>query len=355
MAFNTFPYYQTKGEATYMKKLVSLILALALVLALVPAAMAEGESIAVICDPVGNNLFLTQVVEKVAELAPTYGYTYSIMECSDTDEWQANYRASVMEGYNLIVGVGWQSAEFANELATEFPDAAKYAVIDTDAGNDNVMSVSYNEEQAAFLMGVMAGLAFPNEKLYGYIGCFDGSGSFKYRWGFAEGVKYVNPDATFTFNFTNSYSDTAIAYEYAKQQQAAGATYIFGGAAAANEGIFQAALELAQAGTPIYSIAQDADATTPDNPYILSAQLKNTGVTMGYIIDQFFAGTMPMGLTEQKLVDGAIGATHITNEGKYLNAEILTEDVINGCKEVVEKIVSGELVLELPDPASYQF
>lgn len=338
-----------------MKKLVSLILALALVLALVPAAMAEGESIAVICDPVGNNLFLTQVVEKVAELAPTYGYTYSIMECSDTDEWQANYRASVMEGYNLIVGVGWQAAEFANELATEFPDAAKYAVIDTDAGNENVMSVSYNEEQAAFLMGVMAGLAFPNEKLYGYIGCFDGSGSFKYRWGFAEGVKYVNPDATFTFNFTDSYSDTAKAYEFAKQQQAAGATYIFGGAAAANEGIFQAALELAQAGTPIYSIAQDADATTPDNPYILSAQLKNTGVTMGYIIEQFFAGTMPMGLTEQKLVDGAIGATHITNEGKYLNSEILTEDVINGCKEVVEKIISGELVLELPDPASYEF
>ena len=76
---------------------------------------------------------------------------------------------------------------------------------------------------------------------------------------------------------------------------------------------------------------------------------------MGYIIDQFFAGTMPMGLTEQKLVDGAIGATHITNEGVYLNEEILTPEVIAGCKEVVEKIVSGELVLELPEEASYTF
>ena len=123
----------------------------------------------------------------------------------------------MVEGYDLIVGVGWQSAEYANEVATEYPDAAKYAVIDTDAGSENVMSVSYNEEQAAFLMGVMAGLAFPEEELYGYIGCFDGTGSFKYRWGFAEGVKYVNPDAKFTFNFTNSYTDTAIAYEYAKQ------------------------------------------------------------------------------------------------------------------------------------------
>ncbi|MDO4356959.1 MAG: BMP family ABC transporter substrate-binding protein [Clostridia bacterium] len=338
-----------------MKKLASFILVLALILTLAPASFAEGDRVAVICDPVGTNLFLTQVVEKAEELKATYGYELSVMECSDTDEWQANYRAAVAEGYNLIVGVGWQSAEYANELATEYPDAAKYAVIDTDAGNENVMSISYNEQQAAYLMGVMAGNAFPDEEIYGYIGAFDGAGSFKYRWGFAEGVKSVNPDAKFIFNFTNSYSDTSVAYEYAKQQAAAGATYIFGGAAACNEGIFQAALELAEAGTPIYSIAQDADATTPDNPYIISSQLKNTGVTMGYIIDQYFAGTMTMGLTEQALKDGAIGATHITNEGNYLNEEILTPEVIEACKEAVEKIVSGELTLELPDPADYTF
>lgn len=338
-----------------MKKLVLMLLVLTMVLASVPAAVAEGERVAIICDPVGVNLFLTQVVEKAEELKGVYGYELSLMECSDPDEWQSNYRAAVAEGYDLIIGVGWQAAEYANEVGTEYPDAAKYAVIDTDAGCDSVMSISYNEEQAAYLMGVMAGYAFPDEELYGYIGCFDGTGSFKYRWGFTEGVKYVNPDAKFTFNFTNSYSDTAIAYEYAKQQAAAGATYIFGGAAACNEGIFQAALELAEAGTPIYSVAQDADATTPDNPYILSAQLKNTGVTTGIVIDAFFAGTMVGGLTEQNLTQGAIGATHITNEGRYLNEEILTEEVIASCKAVVDKILSGELVLTLPDEASHTF
>ena len=284
-----------------------------------------------------------------------YGYELSVMECSDTDEWQSNYRAAVAEGYDLIVGVGWQSAEYANEMATEYPDAAKYAVIDTDAGSDNVMSMAYNEEQAAYLMGVMAGYAFPNEETYGYVGCFDGAGSFKYRWGFAEGVKSVNPDAKFLFNFTNSYSDTTQAFEFAKQHAAAGATYIFGGAAACNEGIFQAALELAETGTKIYSIAQDADCTTETNPYILSAQLKNTGVTMGFILDAYFNDSMTMGLTEQKLADGAIGATHITNPGAYLNSEILTEEVIANCQAVVEKIVSGELVLTMPAEADYVF
>lgn len=335
-----------------MKKLASLILVLVLSLTV---ATAMADKVAVICDPIGTNLFLTQVQDKAIEMKDVYGYELSIMECSDTDEWQSNYRAAVAEGYDLIVGVGWQSAEYANEMATEYPDNAKYAVIDTDAGSDNVMSMAYNEEQAAYLMGVMAGYAFPNEETYGYIGCFDGAGSFKYRWGFAEGVKSVNPDAKFIFNFTNSYSDTSIAYEFAKQHAAAGATYIFGGAAACNEGIFQAALELAETGTKIYSIAQDADCTTETNPYILSAQLKNTGVTMGFILDAYFSDNMTMGLTEQKLVDGAIGATHITNPGAYLNSEILTEEVIANCKAVVEKICSGELVLTMPAEADYTF
>jgi len=57
---------------------------------------------------------------------------------------------------------------------------------------------------------------------------------------------------------------------------------------------------------------------------------------------------MTMGLTEQKLVDGAIGATHVTNEGIFLNEEILTPEVIAACQAVVEKITTGELVLELP-------
>lgn len=338
-----------------MKKLASILLVLVVILSMGSFAVAEGERVAVICDPVGNNLFLTQAVDMAKNLQETYGYTVSIMECSDTDEWQSNYRASVAEGYDLIIGVGWQSAEFANELATEYPDNAKYAVIDTDAGNENVMSIIYNEEQAAYLMGVMAGLCFPDDELYGYVGCFDGAGSFKYRWGFAEGVKSINPDAKFVFNFTNSYSDTTQPYEFAKQHAALGATYIFGGAAAGNEGIFQAALELAEAGTPIYSIAQDADATTESNPYILSAQLKNTGVSMQQVIEAYFTDNWTTGLTVSNLTDGGIGATHVTNEGNYLNSEILTEEVIAACKDVVAKIVSGELVLELPAMEDYVF
>lgn len=337
-----------------MKKLASIILVLMMVLTLAPASFAEGERVAVICDPVGNNLFLTQAVQMAEDLQETHGYTVSIMECSDTDEWQSNYRAAVAEGYNLIIGVGWQAGELANEMASEYPDAAAYAVIDTDAGSENVMSITYNEEQAAYLVGLLAGMCFPEEEIYGYVGCFDTASSFKYKWGFAEGVRYTNPDAKFMFNWTNSYSDTALAYEYAKQQAAAGCTYIFGGAAAGNEGIFQAALELAEAGTPIYTNAVDADATTETNPYILSSVLKNTGVSMQQVIDAYFNDAWTTGVTVSVLADGGIGATHITNEGAYRN-EIITDEIVANCSAIAEAIASGEQALVLPAIEDYVF
>ncbi len=337
-----------------MKKILVLVLALVCALSCIGAVSADdAKNIAVITDTIGTNLFLTQVVDMVEQKAAEYGFNYSIMECADTDEWKNNYEAATHEGYDLIVGVGWQAAEFAAENAAA--DGPMFAVIDTDAGSDYVASFSYNEEQAAFVMGLMAGKAFPDSDIYGYIGCFDGPGSWKYRWGFMEGVKVSNPDAKFTFNWTNSYTDPTNAHEFALQMQAMGATYIFGGAAACDNGIYQAALELAADGKYIYTIGQDADETREDNPYILSSQLKNTGVTMGLIIDEFYAGTLKGGLTTLTLADGAIGATWVTDEGKYRNTEILTDEVLDFCKDYVNKIVSGEIEIVLADEETYNF
>ena len=76
---------------------------------------------------------------------------------------------------------------------------------------------------------------------------------------------------------------------------------------------------------------------------------------MGLILDKFFDGTLEGGLTELKLADGATGATWVTNDGAYRNTEILTDEVLDFCKESVQKIIDGEIVLELPDESTYQF
>lgn len=309
--------------------------------------------IALITDPIGNEQFLLQAYNKVKDMAEEYGFQWISLETGDTAQWEENGRATASEGYDLVIGVGWQSAEPFSALADEFPDTT-FAVIDTLAANEKVTSIGFNEAEGSYVLGVLIGTAFPDEELYGYIGNFQTQANYKYRYGFTEGVKSVNPDAEFIVNFTDSYSDTALAYEFATQQQAAGARVIMGSVASgANEGIYQAALDLAAKGTPIYTTGLSVDQTTPDNPYILGGLLKNTGSTVEYVITEFLDGTLTGGPRTLSLKENAFGVVYITTESaNYLNSEVITPEAIAAAKAVADKIITGELEIVAPTEAA---
>ena len=249
-------------------------------------------NIALISDTIGTEQFILQAYEALKEASETYGFKMTSIECTDTAAWEENTIAASNEGYDLIIGIGWQAADPFSDAADRFPDT-KYAVIDTTASNEKVTSFGFDEAQGSYVLGAMVGTAFPNESLYGYVASFQTQATYKYRYGFAEGVKSVNPNAKFMYNYTNSYNDTNLAYEYTLQQKAAGANFIFGGvSASANSGIYQAAQELTKKGTPIYTTGLSVDQTTSENPSIISGLLKNTGAVMNTIINEFLAGKL---------------------------------------------------------------
>ncbi|SMP52314.1 BMP family lipoprotein [Anoxynatronum buryatiense] len=324
-----------------------------------PATPAASEAdfshlkVALISDPIGTEQFILQAYHKVEEMAGIHGFQWTSMECSDTAQWEENGRAAANEGYDLVIGVGWQAAEPFSALADEF-DHVHYAVIDAIAGNDKVTSIGFNETEGCYVLGVMIGTAFPDETLYGYVGSFQTQATYKYRYGFSEGVKSVNPDAEFMYNYTNSYSDTSLPYEYTTQQQAAGATFIFGGvAASANAGIYQAALDLAQRGTPVYTTGLSVDQTTPDNPYIIGGALKNTGSCTEIIISQYLDGTLSGGAQILGLKENAFGVVHVTTDtANYLNEEMMPPEAIEAAKAVAAKIIAGELEIIAPEESA---
>ncbi len=159
--------------------------------------------VAFISDTIGTEQFILQAYNKVAELSEIYNYEWTSMECLDTAQWEENTRAASNEGYDLIIGVGWQAGDPFSQAAEENPHI-RYAVIDTIASSDLVTSIGFNETEGAYVLGVMIGTAFPDEELYGYVSSFQSQATYKYRYGFSEGVKSVNPDAKFIYNFVNS-------------------------------------------------------------------------------------------------------------------------------------------------------
>lgn len=337
--------------------MVSFVLALVILMTGVVSAQ-DVKRVAVVLDPVGVNPFLTQVVDKMAEIkeAGTYPMDYSVIECADNTAWSENIRASVEEGYDLILAVGWQGADPLNEVATQFPDRAQYVLIDTICDNPNVKSYIFKPQEAAYLIGIVAGMVSKDagkpEGPYGGVHANPGQGSFEWRYGYMEGIKSINPEVTnddFIFNYTKSYTDAPLAKELALQQAAQGCVFINAASAVADYGTFEAALEKG-----FYTSGQDSDQTSPDNPNILTTQTKYTGVVTEKIIDEFFSTGIQPGVVSLGLADGVVGATYITDDGvNQRNTEILTDEILAIAREAVEKIKSGELVIEVPLEEDY--
>ena len=337
-----------------VKKPAMLAAAALLVLALVTGALAEGERIAILGGTAAENALLAQAVEKAESLGEVFGYELTVLECPDEAAWVRGYIAAVDAGCELIIGIGRQAAACAAASAQERHEGIAYAVIDADADSEYVASFSYSVEQAAYVVGVMAASALPGETGFGFVGSFDDVESFRYRWGFAEGVRSVTPQARFAFAYTGG-ADSDAACDLALSLRAQGCGFIFSDAAAASAGVARAALELSWTDTPLYTAGQDADAIGEDNPYVLASQLKNIGVTTAIVIDNFYAGTLAPGLTVLDMASGTVGVSHVTAEGAWRNGEVLTDGVLERCRAAAEAIVSGELVLEVPDAENYEF
>lgn len=318
------------------------------------------KKIALVLDPVGTNPFLTQMVDKLAEMKAEgeYNFEYSVIECADSAAWGENIRASVEEGYDFVVVAGWQGSDPLDAVADQFPDKAQYALIDVTCDNPKVKSYIFKPAEAAYLIGaiaasVSADAGQPNGP-FGAVHANPGQGSFEWRYGYMEGARAINPDLSmddFLFNYTKSYTDAVLAKELALQQAAQNCVFINAASAVADFGTFEAAAEKG-----FYTSGQDADRTNPDNPYILTTQVKYTGVVMEMAVREFFDTGIQPGVASFGLVEGVVGATYITDDGTNpRNKDILTDEIVATVRGFSDKIKSGEIKVDVPLEDNYSF
>jgi len=171
-----------------MKKVVSILLALALVVGLCSFAAAEGTyEIALVTD-VGNiddHSFNQSTWEGTKAFAEENGITYNYYRPSeDSDEARVeSMKSAIDKGAKTIVCPGYLFAASAATVATEYPDV-NLLLIDTAPDSEtpltNVYSILYQEEQSGFFagyaavkdgytkLGFLGGMAVPAVVRYGY-------------------------------------------------------------------------------------------------------------------------------------------------------------------------------------------
>lgn len=310
-----------------------------------------GKKVALVCDPAGTQVFIHMMIDGLNNSAKKYGFEAIVVECADTAAYEDNIRALIEEKVDLIIGGGWLSADPLNRIAEEFPDAADYALIDSTVESKNVKCISYREQEGAYLIGMIAAsVVDEGVTKFGAVHVNQGPGSWKWRYGFMEGVKSLIPEAEFNFYYTGNYNDPAKAKENAILLNTWGAQFINSAAAGGDIGVFEAALE-----KKFYTSGQDIDLTNPDNPYIVSSQIKDTQATMEYLLEKYFTDWTP-GNEVWGLAEGTIGAVYVTQDGKNPMSSRISAEELAAVKAAAQDIKDGKInLVNIPKEEDYKF
>ena len=134
-------------------------------------------------------------------------------------------RDYAQQGYDLIVGHGFQFQEPIIKVAPEFPNA-HFAIGTGYKLAENVGVYDVKMEQGGYLAGIIAG-HLTEANLVGAVGGVDVSEIHRGHVAFMQGVKLVNPDAKVVNNFVGDFNDLAGAKEAALSQMKAGADIVW--------------------------------------------------------------------------------------------------------------------------------
>jgi basic membrane protein A len=194
----------------------------------------------------------------------------SLQQVEETN--QSNYRTvqsrlaqSQNPNYDLIVLVGYQHTQALETNAQQFPDQ-KWMLINDFVDQQNVAGYTWANHQMSYQAGVLAGTMTTREFSYkdssttpdsatvGFVGGVDGALINAFERAYAAGVKRINGNATVNVGYIGNFTDTQTANNIASSQYDAGADIIYHGAAAAGQGVFQAAQSAGR-----FAIGVDAD------------------------------------------------------------------------------------------------
>lgn len=244
----------------------ALFLLVLVILSVVPFASISAqdpliESICLVTDvgKINDGTFNQFAYEGMMKAVEEFGLDSTFIETQAPTDYEANLNTCISEGYDAIVTVGYFLGDATAVAAAANPDVY---FIGVDQGFEeplpNLVGVQFREDQASFLVGVMAGLMTESNTVAGVYG-IDVPAVVKYRNGFEQGLAYSNPDATALGVYIDSFTAPDRGAAAAEQFIGEGADVIFGAGGPTGSGGIKYA---AENGVMVIGVDQDEFFTT---------------------------------------------------------------------------------------------
>ena len=334
-----------------MKKVLALIMAGAMALSLVACGgSGSGEGggtddgslrVGLIASSMGTQSFNDDVWAGLEKAQEELGIGAEYIEVSEVSDAANSLRTLIAQGDTLLVVPSSEFHDAMMEVAAEYPDCNFMYLAGEETGAENVMSVEYKENEAAFLGGALAASLSQTGKI-GTVLAVQEPLQLRYQYGYMAGAKTVNPDCEVSVLFTNSYTDTNLGQESAKALYDKGADYVSCFAGACNLGVFNAAKEAGE-GKYCLGAATGQFDKMPDK--IVASVVKSIDVALYDMIKDYkdngtFNGG---GCTVLGLKEGGVELRYTTMNDELLNS--IPEDVKASIEDLQNKIINGEITV----------
>ena len=317
-----------------MKKVLALVLMLALVLATVAASAEDPKSMALIVSgPANDGGWNAVAVAGLEATAAKFGFETTIMENVGIADSEAAFRQLAYEGYDIIIGHGYQYGEYAAAVAPEFPDKYFFAT-ESDSYGENAASYVMACEQGAYVMGLLCA-SMSESKIIGVVGGVEQPSITKELEAYKLAAKAVDPEIKVLEVYINDFVDTTKGYEAAMSMINQGADVIYQVANQAGNGALKACQDK---GIFCCGNSYDQNFFAPEN--VLSSTVYNMDQVMITAVSSIFDGTFQGGVynlgMDKKVVE--IADYHDL-------ADKIPQDVKDLVADACAKITSGELVI----------
>lgn len=235
-------------------------------------------------------------------------------------------------GNDIVIGHGFEFGEIAGQVAPEFSDVKFVVTANPLAPKDkNVLHMTLNSTQGAFLAGALAGLTTESGKAGGIAG-YDFPVLKAQMAAFKAGLAETNPSASFKVVYLGTMDDVAKGKEAARSMAASGVDVVYHIADAAGVGVINGA---DAAGIKAIGWGFDQNAIAPKT--VIGSQLANMSDQIGRACKAIADGTFEGGTVEvDGLKSGLTGLSPLYNVPDTVQPKLdaLKQRIIDGDLEV---------------------
>ena len=238
-------------------------------------------------------------------------------------------------GFDLIIATSYTAQDAMEDISSKFPNT-KYAIVDTRAKEGaNIASLVFDESEGSFLVGAIAAKMSKSGKV-GFIGALDIPLINRFKSGYEQGAKYVNPNISVITTYVGGdapFSDPLKGKEHAYSLANQGVDVIYHASGNTGIGILEGVKEKG-----IYGIGVDCDQDDIVKGQILTSMLKNVNNAIYKVIEDTVNGEFKGQVYNFGLKENGVGTTDF----KYTK-EIIGSENIKFVEKLKEDIILGKI------------